>query len=44
MDKKVLIVEMMYNTDIIVLVYENQRNRVVIWDNQEKKEVDVLNL
>lgn len=42
MDKKGLIVEMMYNTDIIFLVYENQRNRVVIWDNQEKKEIDVL--
>ena len=28
---------MMYNTNILVLVYENYRNRVVIWDNQEKR-------
>ena len=44
MDKKVLIVEMMYNSDIMVLVYENKRNTVVVWDNQEKKEENQLNL
>ncbi len=28
---------MMYKTNIIVLVYANQRNKVVIWDDHEKK-------
>ena len=28
---------MMYKTNVIVLVYENQRNKVVIWDDHEKK-------
>ena len=31
------IIEMMYKTNVIVLVYENQRNKVVIWDDHEKK-------
>ena len=28
---------MMYKTNVIVLVYANQRNKVVIWDDHEKK-------
>ncbi len=28
---------MMYKTNIIVLVLSNQRNKVVIWDDHEKK-------
>ena len=28
---------MMYKTNIIVLVFTNQRNKVVIWDDHEKK-------
>ncbi len=28
---------MMYKTNIIVLVYTNQKNKVVIWDDHEKK-------
>ena len=28
---------MMYKTNVIVLVYEQQRNKVVIWDDHEKK-------
>lgn len=28
---------MMYKTNIIVLVYEKQKNKVVIWDDHEKK-------
>lgn len=28
---------MMYKTNVIVLVYESQRNKVVIWDDHEKK-------
>lgn len=27
----------MYKTNVIVLVYEQQRNKVVIWDDHEKK-------
>ena len=26
----------MYNSNIIALVFEDKRNEVVIWDNQEK--------
>jgi len=33
----VAIVEMMYKTNVIVLVFEEQRNKVVIWDDHEKK-------
>lgn len=35
--KNIAFVEMMYKTNVIVLVYENQRNKVVIWDDHEKK-------
>ena len=28
---------MMYNTNIIVLVFEKAKNKVVIWDDHEKK-------
>lgn len=35
--KNIALVEMMYKTNVIVLVYENQRNKVVIWDDHEKK-------
>ena len=35
--KAVSLVEMMYKTNIIVLVFEQQRNKVVIWDDHEKK-------
>jgi WD repeat-containing protein 45 len=28
---------MMYKTNIIVLVFASQRNKVVIWDDHEKK-------
>lgn len=35
--KQVAIVEMMYKTNIIVLVYETQKNKVVVWDDHEKK-------
>lgn len=28
---------MMYKTNIIVLVFANQKNKVVIWDDHEKK-------
>lgn len=31
------LVEMMYKTNIIVLVFSNQKNKVVIWDDHEKK-------
>jgi hypothetical protein len=27
----------MYKTNIIVMVYERQKNKVVIWDDHEKK-------
>ena len=37
LSKNIAIVEMMYKTNVIVLVYENQRNKVVIWDDHEKK-------
>ena len=33
----VALIEMMYKTNIIVLVLENQKNKVVIWDDHEKK-------
>jgi hypothetical protein len=35
--ESVELIEMMYKTNIIVLVYANQRNKVVIWDDHEKK-------
>lgn len=35
--KHIALVEMMYKTNVIVLVYEQQRNKVVIWDDHEKK-------
>ena len=35
--KNIALVEMMYKTNVIVLVYEQQRNKVVIWDDHEKK-------
>ena len=35
--KNIALIEMMYKTNVIVLVYENQRNKVVIWDDHEKK-------
>lgn len=35
--KQIALVEMMYKTNVIVLVYEQQRNKVVIWDDHEKK-------
>ena len=37
LENEVCIVEMMYKTNVIVLVYANQRNKVVIWDDHEKK-------
>ena len=37
LSKPVALVEMMYKTNIIVLVFEQQRNKVVIWDDHEKK-------
>jgi hypothetical protein len=33
----VALIEMMYKTNIIVLVLANQKNKVVIWDDHEKK-------
>lgn len=33
----VLLIEMMYKTNIIVLVLASQKNKVVIWDDHEKK-------
>lgn len=33
----VALVEMMNKTNTIVLVYEQERNKVVIWDDHEKK-------
>jgi hypothetical protein len=33
----IALIEMMYKTNVIVLVYEQQRNKVVIWDDHEKK-------
>jgi hypothetical protein len=35
--ESVELIEMMYKTNIIVLVLSNQRNKVVIWDDHEKK-------
>jgi transcription elongation GreA/GreB family factor len=35
--EKVDLIEMMYKTNIIVLVLASQRNKVVIWDDHEKK-------
>ena len=37
LEKNIAIVEMMYKTNVIVLVYESARNKVVIWDDHEKK-------
>ena len=37
MNTNIALIEMMYKTNVIVLVYENQRNKVVIWDDHEKK-------
>jgi len=37
LNKDIALVEMMYKTNVIVLVYENMRNKVVIWDDHEKK-------
>lgn len=37
LSKPVALVEMMYKTNIIVIVFEQQRNKVVIWDDHEKK-------
>ena len=37
LNKQIALVEMMYKTNVIVLVYEQQRNKVVIWDDHEKK-------
>ena len=37
MGEKVDLIEMMYKTNIIVLVLASQRNKVVIWDDHEKK-------
>ena len=37
MNESVVLIEMMYKTNIIVLVFTNQRNKVVIWDDHEKK-------
>lgn len=31
------LIEMMYKTNIIVLVFEKAKNKVVIWDDHEKK-------
>jgi hypothetical protein len=31
------LIEMMYKTNIIVLVFSKQKNKVVIWDDHEKK-------
>lgn len=31
------LIEMMYKTNIIVLVLASQKNKVVIWDDHEKK-------
>lgn len=37
MGESVELIEMMYKTNIIVLVMSHQRNKVVIWDDHEKK-------
>jgi hypothetical protein len=35
--ESVELIEMMYKTNIIVLVFTKQKNKVVIWDDHEKK-------
>ena len=35
--ESVALIEMMYKTNIIVLVFERAKNKVVIWDDHEKK-------
>lgn len=35
--ESVSLIEMMYKTNIIVLVFTKQKNKVVIWDDHEKK-------
>lgn len=35
--ENVMLIEMMYKTNIIVLVLESAKNKVVIWDDHEKK-------
>lgn len=37
MTESVYLIEMMYKTNIIVLVFTKQKNKVVIWDDHEKK-------
>jgi len=37
LDNEVYLIEMMYKTNVIVFVYANERNKVVIWDDHEKK-------
>ena len=37
MTESVALIEMMYKTNIIVLVFEKVKNKVVIWDDHEKK-------
>lgn len=37
MPESVELIEMMYKTNIIVLVFSKQKNKVVIWDDHEKK-------
>lgn len=37
MPESVALIEMMYKTNIIVLVFEKSKNKVVIWDDHEKK-------
>ena len=37
MNDSIELIEMMYKTNIIVLVYSKQKNKVVIWDDHEKK-------
>ncbi len=37
MSESVELIEMMYKTNIIVLVFTKSKNKVVIWDDHEKK-------
>lgn len=37
MGESVELIEMMYKTNFIVLVLTNQRHKVVIWDDYERK-------
>ena len=37
LNESVCLIEMMYKTNIIVLVLASQKNKVVIWDDHEKK-------